>query len=78
MPKPAMEFPVHLNLRRKGAQHHERIGIVDLGRPLRDGDELTVTLPDGSGMRVRIDENHLIPVHDRSEAAVPIIYVSEV
>ncbi len=73
-----MAYVINLCFRAKGEPDYTHLGIVDIGKPLTSDREQTIRLPDGRDVRVRIDQNHLIPVHEYGGENPPIIYVTEV
>lgn len=75
-----MAYLVNLSFRAKGQSDYTHIGIIDIGGPLTsDPDQtLTVRLPEGREARVRIDQNHLVPVHGHDQDNPPVIYATEV
>ncbi len=73
-----MTYVVNLCFRAKGEHDYEHIGRVDIGEPLTHATERIIRLPKRRKVRVRIDHNHLIPVHMAGVESVPVIYVTEV
>lgn len=73
-----MTYLINLCLRAKGEREYAHLGLVDIGEPLTSDREQTIKLPQGREVRVHIDQNHLIPVHERDVDSPPVIYVTEV
>lgn len=72
-----MAYIVNLCFRAKGKLDYEHLGNVDIGEPLTGEGEQAIRHPDGREVRVRIDQNHLIPVHGHDAEGPPVIYVTE-
>ncbi len=72
-----MAYIVNLCFRAKGKRDYEHFGNVDIGEPLTSEGEQAIRHPDGREVRVRIDQNHLVPVHGHDDEGPPVIYVTE-
>ncbi len=72
-----MPYLVDLCLRPKGQREYHHLGAVDIGEPPGIEAEQTISLPGRGMVRVRIDKNHLIPVHEYGRENPPVLYVTE-